>query len=264
MRDVKNVADGRSLEDVAAAINAMQAAMPRKRSQKRQRELMRHFGFPGGEAEIGHIVSFELRLRGLPPRICAFGAHLAAVASIWNYQGNNRIGRWMGYSPRSLRRYRAELEKHKLVRSCLLLRGDQLPGQSAPVRRPQVVRDVSALQRLAGARSAIGYTKRGAPSERDTRRDGAPTPRKPSAVETQQAPTVEEFERLQRQHAGEPWLASFLGAMAAAGRGGTTTPRGGQPQPTSPSRRTPPERRRYSAEELDAELRKLGHDPPDD
>lgn len=101
-----------------------------------------------GHADVGHAVYAALLARGWPHSIAKAGAHLAAVGGPYNWQGCPRIASLMGRSTRTVQRARAALELAGLVKSYCLDTGDQLEGMRAPVWRPQVVRDVTALQRL--------------------------------------------------------------------------------------------------------------------
>lgn len=196
-----------------------------------QKKLKRQSGFPGGKAEVGHAVAYEMRLRGYPRTAAALAAHLAAVSGPWNFQGNRRLAYWIGVSERSIRRARALLEADGWIKSNLLLPGDMVLGQRAPVVRPQVVRDVSKLQRLASVRTAMR-----APHKRSAE------PRKPSAAETPAAPMTDA--ELQAIAAKAPsWLQGSINGQDAAKAKRDKKP---IPQPTD-----------EELDALDAELRRL-------
>jgi hypothetical protein len=145
---------------------------------------------------------------GYTPTIAQVGGHLAAVSTAYNWQGNARIAAIVGRCKRTVQRARARLELDGLIRSELLLTGDMIQGQRAPVRHPQVVRDVSPLQRLARVRRSEL-----APGRRKRRRAG------PSAAEVspvpakQEAVSAEQFARWAAEH---PEFASYFGTMAEA------------------------------------------------
>lgn len=120
-----------------------------ERARKRQRELLRATGFAGGHAELANIVAYELARRKVPPSVASYAAHLCSVGGRYNFQGNPRVSRLMRRSLRSAQRYRAQLEAAGLLRSNTLEAGDMVEGQRAPVSRPQVVRDLSALRAFA-------------------------------------------------------------------------------------------------------------------
>jgi hypothetical protein len=117
-------------------------------SREQQAEQHRRTGFVQ-RSELGHAVVAALLRRGYPHTVALVAGHLAAVASVYNWQGNTRIAELMRRSPRTVQRARARLEADKLIRSRLLLTGDYVAGQRRPVRHPQVVRDVRRLQQLA-------------------------------------------------------------------------------------------------------------------
>ena len=148
-----------------------------RRSLEWQREQARLTGFPTTHAELGHAVAHELRRRGFRRSVALYAGHLAAVGSSFNWQGNARIAKWCGFSERTAQRNRAELEAAGLIASRLLLTGDLLPGQRAPVRHPHVVRDVAKLQALVRVGVPMKSTLQRAQSQRR---------RKPSAAEVSQ------------------------------------------------------------------------------
>lgn len=122
----------------------------RAKRHAEQNEQVARSGFASAEhREIGHTVVARLLKRGHKHSTARYGAHLAAVGSDFNYQGNPRLAELASMSERTAQRARAELEEKGWIRSYLLEAGDRLPTQKRPVWRPQVVRDVSALQQLA-------------------------------------------------------------------------------------------------------------------
>jgi len=231
-----------------------------KRWLELQRERQRDTGFPG-EAPIGHRVVYELRRRGWPLHVARYGAHLAAVGGAWNWQGNTRLGQWMGRSARTCRRYRVELERKGLISSHLLLTGDKLPGQKAAVRRPMVVRNVEVLQRLGGfrvTRQEFPRQSSGQTGKPKTAAAGRPPPAAARGTTAAEQPTAEDFEQLAER--SPEWLAESLELMAAARRSGAANTRAVAQQPTTltpPPKSTPPPLRQtpLTAEELDALLR---------
>lgn len=215
-------------------IEAAQAARTmladkRKRSLEWQAEQQRTTGFPGGEPEIGHAVRACLRRKGYGHTIADVGAHLAAVGTSWNWQGVTRIARWIGRSLRTVRRARARLEADGLIRSHLLLAGERIPEQQAPVWRPQVVRDVSLLQRLV--RTAAGGSQRGSPPRESQRKPAAASrPARPSVAEPPPPPPPPEI--FEAAAGRVPWLADVLGSLAAAARRKPPPPPSAAPPPT--------------------------------
>jgi len=176
-----------------------------RKSREWQREQLRRTGFATSQAEQGHAVTRTLLELGHSPTDAQIGGQLAAVPTAYNWQGNARIAAIVGRSKRTVQRARLRLETAGLIVSELLLTGDRIDGQRAPVRHPQVIRDVSALQRLARVR-----TEQLSPGRRKRRKG-------PSAAETP-APTRAQadaatFERLAREN---PELASHFAIMAQA------------------------------------------------
>lgn len=206
----------------AGAAKALGGILERAKRQSRdwQREQMKRTGFATPQAEQGHAIAFALREKGYHPTVAQIGGQLGAVATGYNFQGNVRIGVIIGRHERTVQRARALLEADGLVVSELLLTGDIMDGMRSPVRHPQVVRDVSALQRLAKARE-------------QERQKTPPKPRKgkrrPSAADAPPAPapapapmTPDEFRALGQAH---PEFAAFYSDMAqAASKRGTPKP----------------------------------------
>ncbi len=182
----------------------------RAKARQRQIELMQTSGFAGGNAELGHRVVYEMRKAGYSETVAQFAGHLCAIAGSWNFQGNHRIAGLMGRSVRTVQRARALLEADGLLRSYLLEPGDMIDGQRSPVMRPQVVRDVAALQRLAFHRSA----ERQQPHQRSSSKS-KPSSETPRTERT--APLS--AEQLEQVAANAPdWLAPIIGAAAAGKR----------------------------------------------
>ncbi len=181
----------------------------KRRSREWQAEQVRRTGFVTPQAELGHAVIAALREQGYHPTVAIVGGQLAAVGTEYNWLGNARIGSIIGRSERTVQRARALLEAEGLISSHLLLYGDRLAGQRAPVRHSQVVRDVSRLQRLANVRE----TQRREPPRTGKRRPSAadmpPAPRDESPVD----PAL--FSKLGEAH---PEFAAFFGDMAAAAK----------------------------------------------
>lgn len=138
-----------------------------QRDQKRQRHLKRTTGFPGHAAEAAHVIAYELQKRGFSRLEALLAGHYVSTGGDFNFQGNVRLAGWLEVCERSVRRARATLERAGWIRSYLLLAGEKVEGQRAPVTRPRVVRDVSKLQRLARARMAVR-----APHQKSGKRSG--------------------------------------------------------------------------------------------
>lgn len=163
----------------------------RDRSREWQAEQLRATGF-ACHSEIGAPVYAALIARGFRHNFAAAGAHLAAVAGPYNWQGCPRIAALMGRSTRTVQRARAVLERAGLIVSYCLMVGEQLDGMRAPLRRPQVVRDVTPLQTLPGLQlervrlhvASKGLTPRRRPSS--ARPSAADRPRPPPAATSQE------------------------------------------------------------------------------
>jgi hypothetical protein len=195
------------LDAVRLLADAKKTGKYAKAARELQRELLRSTGYAGGNAELGHRVRYELRARGYSETVAQFAGHLCAIAGSWNFQGNWRISKLMRRSLRTIQRCRALLEADGLLCSYLLLPGDMVDGQRAPVTRPQIVRDVSALQRMANTRSA----QRQQPHKR-SKRSGAEAP----PPEPRKTVSASELERVAAQ--APEWLAGIIGAAAAGKR----------------------------------------------
>ncbi len=210
--------------DAARLSQELFSERDRDKSKRRQVEQKRSSGFPGHDAVAGHNVVWKLRRRGYSHTVAQLAGHYVSMGGTWNFQGNPRLGRWLSRSDRTVRRARAVLERDGWVRSHLLLPGDRVPGQRAAVVRPQVVRDVSKLQRLGAvgqlqpSRSASSdqmRAQRSAVGQR-SRSDGARAGDTPAAVwETPADTSADELDALA---VAQPQFAAFFQGMAAAKR----------------------------------------------
>lgn len=188
--------------------NALRGFVARANQHSRewQRGQLRRTGFATPQAELGHAVVIALRELGYPLTFAAVAGQLAAVATAYNWQGCARIAAIVGRHKRTVQRARARLEADGLIRSELLLTGDMIDGQRSPVRHPQVVRDVSALQRLARAREASRATT---PPRKGKRRPSVADMPAPAP----EPMTADDLRALGDAH---PEFAAFFGEMAAA------------------------------------------------
>jgi hypothetical protein len=208
-----------------------------RNSLERQRELRRTTGFAGELHEVGHAVAWELQKRGYTHSTAAYAGQLAAAGPEWNWQGNRRIAEWMRRTDRTARRARAVLERDGLVRSFLLLPGEMVAGQRAPVKRPQVVRDVSALHRLANVRTSErrarphARTSNGGAGAQSPPRPGSPVSSTTSVAHVAKPITAADLDELARLN---PEFASYFTTMAAAARR-PPSPVGPVPPAPSPS-----------------------------
>lgn len=193
----------------------------RDKSGREQVQRKRASGFPGHAAELGHRVVWRLRRRGYSHTVAQLAGHLVSVGGPWNFQGNRRLGKWIGRCDRTVRRARARLEADGWIRSFLLLPGDKVSGQRAAVVRPQVVRDVSRLERLAAIAGLHSDTARRAshtpPASSPRRSTAAEVPPPPPAPEA----TADELEALGR---ARPEFARFFAELAAAKRRSVVKP----------------------------------------
>lgn len=225
-----------------------------QQSREWQENQRRRTGYCTPQAELGHAITAEMLARGYHPTIAQVAGQLGAVATAYNWQGNARIADNVGRCKRTVQRVRARLEADGLIRSELLLTGDMIDGQRAPVWHPQVVRDVSALQRLARARDAVR-----APHRKSKRRPSAadvPNRPPPTSEPAHDAMTAADHLALGEAH---PEFSAFFSDMAtAAAKHGA-----GKPPPTTIA---PPEidPSDIDAVELDIERRERerGRDPP--
>jgi hypothetical protein len=161
-------------------------------------------------ADVGHAIVDALQRRRYPHTVAAVAGHLGAVGTAYNWQGNTRIAELIHRSRRTVQRARARLEADGLIRSHLLLTGDLIEGQRSPVRHPQVVRDVSRLQRLAGGR---GAPLRQQPPARQRKPSAAETPARVCAEQSRA--TAEELAELAE---ARPEFAAFFHELAEAAR----------------------------------------------
>jgi len=220
---------------------------------------MRRTGFAGGAPETGHAVVAALREQGYHPTVAAVAGHLAAVPTEYNWQGNARIAILVGRSERTVQRARLTLETDALITSYLLLTGDLLEGQRAPVRRPQVIRDVSRLQALAAPERRAARPL--APPHQRTRNRRPSAAEVPTPAPAPERASADELEQLARD---KPEFAGFFTALAAARRNEEQRERD-TPDDDPPSHASTPDK---DAEwdrvtlELALELRR-GRGPPD-
>lgn len=209
----------------------------RSSTLEEQVRLKKTSGFPGGNADVGHAVAWQLRKHFKSQTTIQLAAHLAAVQGPYNFQGNLRLSRWLGVSDRTVRRHRLILEQKGWIKSYLLLPGDKVLGQKWAVTRPRIVRDASKLQRLANVRASMRYaptTPRGSKPRRPSAAEvprPAPPPPGPSA-------TADELDAIaQRLGSGNP-LGKQLAAIAAAKRARepkpVKVPPGCDPNPMDP------------------------------
>jgi hypothetical protein len=234
-------------EAFAPGVAAARAMRPshtarQKKALRDQIERRRLTGFAGADAEAGHQVTWALLDAGYSPTIAAYGGHLVACGGLWNFQGNRRLGRWICISERSLRRARAVLEADGYLTSYLLMPGEMVPGQRVPVQRPQVVRHIEALRRLATVRS---MARRAAPHKRSAgvqRPSAADQPTKPQA-------TAADLNALAAMH---PEFAPYLRTMATAAPKGTPSPAPSYPDAPSPE----------EIDEVERELHDTDRPPP--
>lgn len=225
-----------------AAVDWLQGPRDQQRERERrakrlaeQRERQRATGFAGGNAELGHVAAFEASRLGYAPRVAQYIGHLCSVGTEWNFQGQIRLAQLMDCSVRSVQRYRARLEDDGLIKSYVLLPGDMVEGQRAPVRRPHVVRNIAPLRRIALA----CMPARQSPTPRRDPRSGTGRDRagrRPAVLPPLQTMSAEELPSVAA--GAEPWLrASILG----------TQPKAPPPAPLSDAQ----------LDDLDAELREL-------
>ena len=189
-----------------------------RQSREWQNEQVRITGFVAN-ADMGHAVAHALAEGGYHPTVATVAGHLAAVATPYNWQGNARIAQLIHRSPRTVQRARAVLEGAKLITSHLLLTGDMVEGQRAPVRHPQVIRDVSRLQRLAGARGTAMRQPHGRSETTRRGRQRSSQRRQQSAAEVPQAERATAAELADvLAHAREvaPEFARYVSEIAVA------------------------------------------------
>jgi hypothetical protein len=182
-----------------------------RRGREWQDEQVRTTGFVA-HADVGHAVTHALTSQGYHLTVAAVAGQLAAVATPYNWQGNARIAQLIHRSERTVQRARAVLEAEKLITSHLLLTGDMVEGQRAPVRHPQVIRDVSRLQRLAGARGTAMRQPQGRSSRPAKRRQQR------TAVEVPQerATAADLADVLAHTREAAPEFAQYISVIAAA------------------------------------------------
>lgn len=161
--------------NLAAAYDAQQAELERT-------------GFVANGAD-GHRLLWELRRRRAPRSFALWCAHVAAVGSPYNYQGQPRLATLTGYCVRTCQRARLWAERRGLIRSLLLMPGEKLRSMRAPVNRPVVVRYVAELQELG--RLGASYTP---PHRRRRKPSAAELPRTEPGVSSAEIDAV--IERL--------------------------------------------------------------------
>jgi len=194
-------------------------------SLERQMANRKATGVPGDHVEDAHEVAWILHQQGYTHSVTQVAAQLVSTAPRWNFQGNTRIAFWCKVSTRTVRRARRALEDAGLIKSYLLLPGEQLRGQRTPVHRARVVRDVSGLRGLLperirrdrGTRSNGGRRAPASPSathaaHATTRPKPRPAPR-PSAADVPQEPlrTPDDFEDLAQSN---PEFAEYFVGIA--------------------------------------------------
>lgn len=215
-----------------------------KNDRERQIRLKMTTGFPGHAAECGHLVVAELLRCGYSRTVASLAGHYVATGGDWNFQGNPRLAGWIRVSERTIRRARARLERDGWIQSFVLLAGDQVLGQRAPVARLRVVRDVSKLQRLARSRMAVRE-----PHKRSKEGRGGSPPaaaaRPPSAAEPPPPVTAEQMDELASRV--PEWLRGSIASIAAAKR--QSMQRRPEPRPEPPP--VPP----VELDAIDRELR---------
>lgn len=187
------------------------------KSREWQREQQKRTGFVTPQAEIGHQVIAKLIAQGYHPTLAIVAGHLAAVGTSFNWMGNARIAELVARSERTVQRARAKLEADGLISSHILLTGDMIDGQRSPVRHPQVVRDVSRLQRLATVREQQRQT---APPRKGKRPSAADMPAPAPAP----APDPADADFFRQQAEAHPEYAAFFNEMAAAAKKKTIKP----------------------------------------
>jgi hypothetical protein len=213
-----------------------------KVSRERQLELRKRTGFAGDNHERAHEVEWLLLSMGYTRIEAKFAAALVATADEWNWQGMRRLSYWIGnVSMRTLRRARAKLERLGLLQSCLLLPGDMVPGQRAPVRQPMVVRNVTAIVALLGERVGRnrGKVQRGRHSRQDPSDRSGGGPSNSSVAHAPAARSADDFEQLAAKHADSEWGEYFVGIAASLKKGPEVIRR--KPEPKTVPRYTPEE-----------------------
>jgi hypothetical protein len=238
--------------------NAKQQKERRTKARQRQHEHLMRTGFVGKNPELGHRVAYELRCRGYHETVCVYAGHLASIGGAWNFQGNHRIAQLMRKSVRTIQRARALLELDKLVRSCLLEPGQMVDGQKCPVTRPQVVRDVSPLQRLANVRTH----SRMQPHKRSAKKHDNTTAA--AVVAAVKGPTADELAEIAAD--APDFLRSIIAGAAAGKRELEEKQKAPEPK-REPMPDYPPAVEAEELDALDRELEQIEHElraqPPD-
>jgi len=219
-----------------------------KNDRERQKRLKMTTGFPGHCAEHAHLVVAELLRRGYGHTVAELAGHYVATGGEWNFQGNPRIAGWMHRSERTIRRARARLERDGWIQSFVLLAGEQVEGQRAPVARLRVVRDVSKLQRLARVHAAVREPHKRSKTGRGGSPPAAAARSTTSAAEPPPAPvSAEHLDELASR--APAWLRGSIAAIATAKRESM--------QPKPPRREPPPAPTSAELDALERELEQL-------
>lgn len=219
----------------AALASSLERCTEKSRAWQRAQQERTGFGASAELGELGHVLVALLRGRGYRLTEARWAAHAAAVPTSFNWQGNPRLAALLQLSTRTAQRARARLEADGLIRSYLLQPGEQLPGQRAPVRRYQVVRDVERLQLAARRRLAwlqSGGRIAGTPPRTKRARPGVEENKSVSSTPAHVPPTAAEMREIAARAA--PELASLLGEIASAAERRETAARGGQPPEHAP------------------------------
>lgn len=271
--DTRNLSPAeRAAERIALAEE--KTGKPSRRQFERMKDYKRRTGVPGHAAELAHAVEEELRRRAHIRSTRSYGCHMVSLAAHYFFQGNRRAAKWTGYSERTARRARRRLEDAGLIRSYLVLPGQRVPGMKRAVTRPQVVRDITPLLRLARARSGgriprhemyagARATVRGASVHKGA---GVPPHQTAASTEAPRAPSAaelfDEAQHLEQLAQQSPeWLRTTL-AMVAAAKRQSAEPRK-PPQARKEPKPPPNAAPLMTDEEIDAVERELlGIDPP--
>jgi len=225
-----------------AAADAVEPLTKARRSLSRaaQLERVKVTGYPCDSA-AAHQIEFEFRVIGYTPTEAKVAAHLGSVGR-YNFMGNRAIARWIRCSLRAVQRARAKLEAEDWIRSYLLLAGDRVHGQMKPVRHPQVVREVSRMQRLATMRSTGPIVR--PPQRRAQEKQRAQQQQRAAAVVAVPVPqSAEFFDQLAAR--APSFLAPVMQGIAQAQRERDAAEKN---KPRQPSKASP----RELDDELDA------------
>lgn len=127
-------------------------------SRAEQDAAVRSTGFVQ-RAELARDVEDFLLRKRYPHSVARWGAH-AVAAGRYNFQGQRRLSELVQRHRRTAQRARARLEADGLIKTYLLLPGQMVPGQRAPVTRYRVIRDTSTLVRRAARHMPKSLPKR--------------------------------------------------------------------------------------------------------